>query len=213
MIKIVVLVEVKDMKKLLGMLLLVFVITMGFSGVVSAADSQSHGKSMKKHHKYTDQHFIENMVPHHQAAVNMSNIALTRAEHPEVKYLAKNIKKSQSREISEMRYWYKKWYGKDVPRSSMMNKEMKKMVNLSRLESAKPFDKEFIRQMVPHHQMAVTMARMALKNAKHPEIRTLAHSIIKSQSVEITEMRYWYKKWYGTNLPNNQGMMASMMSM
>lgn len=201
------------MKKLLGMFLLVLVIIVGVSGVVSAADAPGHGKTMKYPHKYSDRHFIENMVPHHQAAVDMSNIALKRAEHSEVKYLAKNIKRSQSKEISEMRYWYKKWYGKDVPRSSMMNKAMKKMVNLNRLESAKPFDKEFIRQMVPHHQMAVMMARMALKNGKHPEIRRLSRSIIKSQSVEITEMKYWYKKWYGTNLPNNPGMMDSMMGM
>ncbi len=201
------------MKKLLGMLLLVLVIIVGFSGVVSAAEVQGHGKTMKNHHKYSDRLFIENMVPHHQAAVDMSNIASKRAEHSEVKYLAKNIKRSQNGEILEMRYWYKKWYGKDVPRSSMMNKAMKKMVNLNRLESAKPFDKEFIRQMVPHHQMAVMMARIALKNGKHPEIRRLSRSIIKSQSAEITEMRNLYKKWYGKNLPNSPNMMSGMMNM
>lgn len=197
------------MKKLLGIFLFAFVITVGFSGAVSAANVHTHGKFMKNttKSKYTDSHFIENMVPHHQMAVDMANIALTRAEHPEIKHLAKNIKTSQSREIAEMRHWYKKWYGTDVPNSSMMNQAMMSVTDLNKLKKAKPFDKEFIKQMVPHHQMAVMMAQMALKDAKHPEIRNLARSIIKSQSAEIAEMRMWYKKWYGTNLPNSFSMM------
>ncbi|MBU4534888.1 MAG: DUF305 domain-containing protein [Euryarchaeota archaeon] len=67
-----------------------------------------------------DRHFIEQMVPHHEEAVAMADIALTKAEHPEIKQLAGNIKSSQSREITKMRRWYKSWYGTDVPTSGMM---------------------------------------------------------------------------------------------
>ncbi len=200
------------MKKLLVILLFAFVITLGFSGAVSAADANGHEKSIKKHHKCTDRHFIEHMVPHHQMAVKMANIASTRAEHPEIKHLARNIKIGQSAEIKEMRQWYRKWYGKDIPTSRMMDhrNSMMSAVDLNRLKTAKHFDKEFIRQMVPHHQMAVMMSRMVLNNTKHPEIRKLANSIIKSQSAEIKEMRQWYKKWYGTSLPTRPVMMCSM---
>jgi uncharacterized protein (DUF305 family) len=141
--------------------------------------------------------FIENMIPHHQDAVDMSNMALTRAKHPQIKQLAKNISISQSREIVEMRQWYKEWYGTDVPDDShMMN-----VTDINRLKNAKDFDKEFIEQMVPHHQMAIMMAQMVLYHSNRPEIRGLAESIIKSQSKEIDEMRTWYKEWYGTNVP------------
>lgn len=145
-----------------------------------------------------NQEFIENMVLHHQDAVDMSNIALNKAEHPEIKQLARNISTSQSREIVEMRAWYKEWYGTDVPPDSHM---MRNVTDLNRLENAKPFDKEFIEQMVPHHQMAIMMARMVLRHSDRPEIRGLAESIIKSQTTEIEEMRTWYKEWYGTDVP------------
>ena len=193
------------MKKLLGILLLVFVITVGFSGAVSAVDG--HSKSDKKQHKYSDKHFIENMVPHHKKAVQMSNIALSRAEHREIKQLAKNIKSTQSKEIIEMSQWYKKWYGTNVPASSM---SMKNPTNLNKLKTVRPFDKEFIKQMIPHHQMAIMMAQMALKDSKNSKIRNFAKSIIKTQSAEINEMHQWYKQWYGTNIrvSSNNKMMS-----
>ncbi|MGB9979592.1 DUF305 domain-containing protein [Methanobacterium sp.] len=145
-----------------------------------------------------DQEFIENMIPHHQDAVDISNMALSKAEHQEIKQLAKNISINQSREIDEMRKWYKMWYGTDVPSNSHM---MMNSTDLNRLENAKPFDKEFIEQMIPHHQRAIMMAQMVLNHPNRPEIRGLAESIIKSQSAEIEEMRTWYKEWYGTDVP------------
>lgn len=159
----------------------------------------------------TDRYFIENMVPHHQDAVDMAEIALVKAEHPEIKELAENITNSQSREITEMRQWYKEWYGTDVPASSgrMGHGGMMNTTDLNKLENAKPFDKEFIEQMVPHHQMAIMMAQMVLNNSNRPEIRNLASSIIKTQSAEIAEMRQWYKEWYGTDVPTGPGMMGS----
>jgi uncharacterized protein (DUF305 family) len=49
-----------------------------------------------------EQHFITMMIPHHEDAIAMANMALTRAEHPEIKQLAKNIKTSQSQEIEQI---------------------------------------------------------------------------------------------------------------
>ena len=63
-----------------------------------------------------DRHFIEEMIPHHEDAVAMAELALARAEHAELRLLAENIKRDQSREIDQMRAWYRSWYGVDVPR-------------------------------------------------------------------------------------------------
>jgi len=73
----------------------------------------------------------------------------------------------------------------------MMNME----TDLAALKKASDFDKEFVRQMIPHHQMAVMMAQMASKRATRPEIRTLAQSIIKSQNAEIAQMQGWQQAW------------------
>jgi len=164
-----------------------------------------------------DRMFIEQMIPHHQDAIDMANLALKRAEHPEIRQLAENIIRDQSKEISLMRDWYKAWYGTDVPvyQGTMMGGGMNQggsgagmmmggmggsMTDLEQLRNATQFDKEFIEQMVPHHQMAIMMSRMTL-NSDHQEMRELGSSIIRSQSSEVEQMQAWYVTWYGAQVP------------
>lgn len=59
------------------------------------------------------------------------------------------------------------------------------------------FDKEFLSEMIIHHQGAVLMAQAALQSAKHQEIKDLAQKIIAAQTTEITQMQGWEKSWYG----------------
>jgi uncharacterized protein (DUF305 family) len=56
-----------------------------------------------------DLHFLEMMTPHHEGAVKMSQEALTKAEHPEIKTLAGKIIKAQEAEIKMMNDWKAKW--------------------------------------------------------------------------------------------------------
>ncbi len=58
-----------------------------------------------------DKHFIEQMIPHHEGAVDMATLALTKAIHPEIKTLAGAIIEAQNKEIVDMKSWYKSWYG------------------------------------------------------------------------------------------------------
>ncbi|MHB8871335.1 MAG: DUF305 domain-containing protein [Candidatus Doudnabacteria bacterium] len=154
-----------------------------------------------------DQHFIEQMIPHHDDAVTMAKIALTKAEHSEIKELSKNIIKAQTDEISKMTEWYKSWFGSDVPDkfvnaghglgSGMMHGGMMGgSVDIVDLETAKPFDREFITEMIPHHQSAVMMAQMLKASTNRTEMASLADDIISSQSKEIEQMREWYNNWY-----------------
>ena len=58
------------------------------------------------------------------------------------------------------------------------------------------FDKAFIDEMIMHHEGAVVMAEAALKNAKHPEIKTMANAIISAQTTEINQMKSWRSSWF-----------------
>ncbi len=124
----------------------------------------------------------------------MADLALSRAKRPEIRRLAQIIKRDQTREIEQMRTWYKAWYKTEVPATSMGG--MRIMGDLEALRNASDFDQEFIRQMIPHHEIALRMSRMALFHATKPEIRNLANSIIKSQTDEINQMRQFYLAWY-----------------
>lgn len=155
-----------------------------------------------------DSHFIEQMIPHHEDAITMAQLAQTKATRPEIKQLAENIIDSQSKEITNMKSWYKTWFGKEVPEGDdvmgghgMMGKSGMHMgmmgdeTDVADLENSQDFDRDFIRHMIPHHQMAVMMAQMLQNSTEKSEMKTLADDIIKSQSAEIEQMREWYSEW------------------
>jgi len=169
-----------------------------------------------------DRHFIEEMIPHHEDAVTMAELALTRAEHPELKQLAETIIRDQTREIEQMRTWYTSWYGVDAPRGDdafrgrgmgqgMMGQGMMHDdADMEVLQAALVFDKEFIEQMIPHHDDAIEMAELALSRAEHPEIKQLAADIRTTQTAENTQMREWYGEWFGADVPETRDSSALM---
>ncbi|AMJ63019.1 CopM family metallochaperone [Bosea sp. PAMC 26642] len=55
-------------------------------------------------------------------------------------------------------------------------------------------DVDFRTKMIPHHQGAIDMAKVALAHAKNETTKTLAAQIIKDQEREIAEMREWLRK-------------------
>jgi len=147
-----------------------------------------------------DAMFIQEMIPHHDDAIAMADLALTRAEHPELRELAETIKQTQTAENAQMRDWYREWFDAAVPEGSvgMMGGMMgSEMTDLAALTEAGSFDREFIEQMVPHHEMAIMMSQMAGGPSARPEMREFTQGIIDTQSAEIELMLDWYAEWYG----------------
>jgi uncharacterized protein (DUF305 family) len=179
------------------------------------ADQPAHEASSGAEHKIpqtahdaqtSDQMFIDMMVPHHQGAVDMAQIALDRAEHSEIKAMAERIIASQQAEIRQMKAWRKDWFGSDEPRAmdmSMKHAEMPGMANMmsmakdiETLKTATPFDLAFLNAMIPHHEGAIDMARDAGGRAQHPEVSHLSTNIIRDQTKEIVMMKEWRSSWY-----------------
>ena len=152
-----------------------------------------------------DRHFIEEMIPHHDGAIAMAELALERSKRAEILTLSKGIIEAQKRENAQMRAWYADWFGGEPSGSSSMGGRMghggmgMQMMgmegDLDTLKSAPDFDLEFIAQMIPHHEMAVMMALMLSASTERPEMKKLAGDIITSQSKEIEMMKGWYDVW------------------
>lgn len=152
-----------------------------------------------------DRHFIEQMIPHHEGAIEMAKLAQERSKRPEIQTLAIAIIKSQSGEITQMQSWYRNWYGGDVPVDSSIGMGMGRGMmhggmmggqtsDIEALNIAPDFDKAFLEEMIPHHQMAVMMAQMLLSGSNRTEMKQLAQDIIDAQNAEIELMRSWFQQ-------------------
>jgi uncharacterized protein (DUF305 family) len=144
-----------------------------------------------------DRALLNDMIPHHESAIEMAEIARRRAEHREVKSLAAAIISDQRAEIQLMAGLKKKVpAGNASSHLGMSRHRMGMSMDTAELARERPFDRAFIDAMVPHHQGAVHMARRELASGKNPEVRRLARRIIKAQKKEIADMKAWRKRWY-----------------
>jgi uncharacterized protein (DUF305 family) len=149
--------------------------------------------------EYSDRAFIDAMVPHHQGAIAMAEVALKNAEHEEIKELSRNIVSTQQSEIEELKSIKKEEFGTSNVPMEMSPEQMRgmgMMMDPKRLSKREPFDEAFIDAMIPHHQSAIYMAQVASKKSEIPEIQELAGDIVSAQKREIEQMREWRKEWY-----------------
>lgn len=169
--------------------------------VIAAGDDDDAAES-----KETDGAFVAEMVPHHESAIEMAEIALDRAQHPEVERLAQAIIDSQSAEIAALESDHERLFGEPVTAADHgtlgLSEEMMGMHRAEHmLAEADPFDREFIDMMIPHHQGAIRMARIELERGEDAALGQIAEAIIAAQSREIEQMNSWREDWYGAPSP------------
>jgi uncharacterized protein (DUF305 family) len=160
--------------------------------IAACGDSDSSGDSSSKAAgNPVDRAFVADMIPHHEDAVQMAQIAQRRGSSEFVKKLADDIVKAQNAEISTMRAADRRLKSAGVTKGSLGVAEhmMGMDDNPASLNTAKPFDRAFIRMMIPHHEGAVAMAKAEIAKGKHPELKRLAKDIVKAQEREIAQMR------------------------
>ena len=142
--------------------------------------------------------FSQMMIIHHEGAIEMSQLAIERAESPEVVAIAERIAAAQGPEIEEMTAWLSAW-GEDLSpddhggmdmggmdMNGMSQEEM--MTQLDGLTGAE-FDQAFLEAMIAHHEGAIGMSEQQLAEGQNPDAVALAEKIIADQQAEITEMQ------------------------
>jgi uncharacterized protein (DUF305 family) len=145
-----------------------------------------------------DVSFVQGMIPHHQQAIDMSDMILAKdGLHPEVTALAEQIKAAQQPEIDTMNRWLSAW-GRDMDagggdsgghhggEGGIMTEEQ-----MRQLDIANPSDGQrlFLEGMIWHHQGAIQMANTELAEGKNIEAINLAKQIAETQQQEIETMQ------------------------
>lgn len=145
--------------------------------------------------------FAQQMIPHHEQAVAMAELADERAERDEVRELAADIEDAQAPEIELMTGWLDEW-GAEVPSTDDMGHgadhggmtDMPGMMSeqqLADLEAAEgaAWDRMFLTLMIAHHEGAVEMAQTEQADGANPDAVALAEKIEADQTQEIALMR------------------------
>ncbi len=141
--------------------------------------------------------FAQMMIPHHEQAIEMSDIALdpTIGAGETVRNLATQIKGAQDPEIQQMKDFLTSWNKSVSMDSSMDHSDMmggmltqEELTQLGTLRGAE-FDKRWIEGMIAHHEGAIEMANDVLASGTNSDVKQLANKIIAAQNAEIEEMR------------------------
>jgi uncharacterized protein (DUF305 family) len=175
---------------------------MGDSGDSSASSSESAAASAEDHNA-ADVEFAQAMIPHHEQAVEMADLAVDQASSEEVRTLAEQIRDAQNPEIETLTGWLEGW-GEEVPDGGMdhggmdmgeddMDMDMDGMMSeeeMTELENATgtAFDEMFLEMMIEHHRGAVEMAETEQAEGSYQPALDMAEDIISTQNAEIDQM-------------------------
>jgi uncharacterized protein (DUF305 family) len=159
----------------------------------SGSGHMGHGSSSSSNANYTgaDIMFLQMMIPHHQQAIDISNLALKSSQDPELIELAKIIARDQAAEIKQMKAWLT-----DAGASEDMGHSMDGMGGmlnddeLAALSAAtgKEFDVLWLKGMTEHHDGAIHMTQM-IEDAQNADIKVFGTKVIKDQSEQIDQMK------------------------
>lgn len=145
----------------------------------------------------SDVMFAQMMIPHHEQAIELSDIALdpTVGAGTEVIDLARSIKVAQDPEIDEMTALLTGWGMATEMDPSMDHSDMMSgMLTLDELDALSllrgvDFDRGWLEAMIGHHEGAIDMAEDVVADGTDPSMRSLAERIISGQRAEIDAMR------------------------
>jgi len=158
---------------------------------MSRVSAMSTASLEKLSGKAFDRAFLSMMIPHHQAALDMARAVLPVSKDAQVKTWAAAIIKSQQAEIGTMTALLKPLGGSD-PRMAAMMDGMKSMGQM--VKSAKNPDVAFVQGMLPHHDSAIDMAKVALQRSSDPKVLSIAQDIVLAQAKEMYDFRTWLLK-------------------
>lgn len=139
-----------------------------------------------------DKSFLLEMIPHHQEAVDSSQLLVSSTTDAELKQFLTEVITVQTLEINQMKTWLKDWYGLEYSADSNY---LPMMGDLSTFEG-RNLEKVYVEGMIRHHQGAIEMAQKVLMLNPRPEIAQMAEEIVTVQQSEVETLQKWLDTKY-----------------
>jgi uncharacterized protein (DUF305 family) len=183
------------MKKTLSLMAVALVAVLAACGSNSSdtaggSDATTASTTATNTFNNADVMFAQMMIPHHEQAIEMSDMALdpTMGASEEILDLATQIKDAQDPEITQMKNLLMAWNKPEAADSGMDHSSMMSGM-MSSDEMGKDFDVAWAEAMIAHHEGAIEMANTVLDDGTNADIRALAQAVIKGQQAEIETLR------------------------
>jgi uncharacterized protein (DUF305 family) len=147
-----------------------------------------------------DLDFANMMIIHHQAAIDMSEVQVTKGNDPQIKTMAQNIITAQKAEIEKMQQMVKDYNMPEVKKQAgkmhnELGESMKVMMGkINSMPMTGNTDKDYVMMMIPHHEAAVKMAEEEIGNGQLPALKNMAKKMVEDQNNEIKEFQLWLDK-------------------
>ena len=169
------------------------------SSAQAKSTTSASGEAIAAEHNDADVMFAQMMIPHHQQAVEMSEMLLAKDNIPDnVRDFAQGVVAAQGPEIERMNAMLTAWDEEPLMESDGMEgmdhgSSMDGMMSeedMQQLEDAQGTEaaRLYLEQMTVHHEGAVDMARDEVDNGENPQAVALAQQVIEDQEAEIQEM-------------------------
>jgi uncharacterized protein (DUF305 family) len=148
-------------------------------------------------HNVADVAFAQNMVPHHQQAVDMAELIPRHTSNPKMLVIARDMSADQQSEIRALSRLLDKW-GESAAMDHGDHEGMPGMpgmvdpATMNQLQSldGNAFDALWMRSMISHHRGAVAMAQDEIAHGQSQDAITMAHNIVTTQQREIAYLTH-----------------------
>ena len=174
----------------------------GSTDTATATPSTS-AQAVTEEHNDADTMFAQMMIPHHEQAVQMSEVMLAKDDlDPDIEALANKIVAAQGPEIDQLKTMLETWgeptsmqsggmegmdHGSDsgAGMEGMMTEEQ-----MQELEAAEGTEaaEMYLTMMTAHHRGAIDMAQEEVAEGQNPQAIEMAQKVIEDQEAEIQEM-------------------------
>ena len=138
------------------------------------------------------------MIPHHQGALDMSQTVLRDTQDAEIRRMAQKTADMQTRDIAELRRWLETRVGAAAGAAAPggggeppFAPAEAKMMDAMMAATGATTDQTWTRKMIAHHQGALDMSQVVLRQSQDAGIRRMAQKTIEMQTADIAELRAW----------------------
>lgn len=164
----------------------------------SAAEARMHEAMMAATGADAGESWARKMIPHHQGALDMSQTVLRDTQDAEIRRMAQKTVDMQTRDIAELRRWLETRVGAaagaaapDGGAEPPFARAEAKMKDAMMAAAGANTDQTWARKMIAHHQGALDMAQVALRESEDAEIRRMAQKTVEMQTADISELQAW----------------------